>query len=136
MKKILSILAAIFFCITLLAQEQKTPEEREKEMYESIQKQVDQLTEQLKLEDWQVFFVDSILTHDYNAMIKEFNDLSAAKVSNSSIFEAVQDKWAENIYNAFKKLFNEEQWNNYLKSGAARDHKQREKRAAKRNKKV
>lgn len=131
MKKIVSILLCSVLCATLLAQENKTPEEREKELYESIQKQVDQLTEQLSLEDWQVFYVDSILTHDWNAMLQDFNSMSAAKVSNSDLFSDVQDKWAEQIYNALHKVFNEDQWARYLKSGAARDKKLRDKRAAK-----
>ena len=37
----------------------------------------------------------------------------------------------EQIYQAMHKVFNEEQWEKYLKSGAARDKKARDKRAAK-----
>lgn len=137
MKKILISLVALFVCVgaVALAQGTKTPEQREKELYEAIEKQVEQLELQLELEPWQVFYVDSILTHDVMEMQKEFADMSAAKISNSDLFYDVQDKWAEQIYNSFHKVFNEEQWIKYEKQGAARDKKAREKRAAKKNKK-
>ena len=38
----------------------------------------------------------------------------------------------EQIYNAFSKVFDEDQWAKYLKQGAAREKKARDKRAAKR----
>ena len=135
MKKTILILLAALTGVFAGAQENKTPEEREKELYESIQKQVDRLAEQLNLTGGQIFYVDSILTHDYNAMVKELNDMSTARVSNGSLYEAVQDKWAERIYKAFEKLFTQEQWQEYLKSGASREKKLRDKRAAKLNKK-
>ena len=135
MKKIILIL---MLCVagTVLskAQEPKTPEQREKEMYEAIQAQVDKLTESLELEGWQTFYVDSILTHDYTALQAELAMLSASKVSNSDLFYDAQDKWMEQIYQSMHKVFNEDQWNKYLKLGAQRDKKARDKRAAKKNK--
>ena len=134
MKKVILILLLVAAEWTALAQEgQKTPEQREKEFYEAIEAQVNRLTEQLDLADWQVFYVDSILTHDYRAMQDEFTTMSAAKYANSDLFYDVQDKWMEKMYLAMQKVFDEEQWAKYLKGGAARDKKQRDKRAAKKN---
>ena len=79
-----------------------------------------------------MFYVDSILTHDYQAMRDELMVKSAAKVSNTDIYVQIQDKWMEQIYNAFSKVFDEDQWAKYLKQGAAREKKARDKRAAKR----
>ena len=118
------------------AQEQKTPEQKQKEFYEAIEKQVERLEEQLNLEYWQVFYVDSILTHDYGAMQEEFNKMSAAKMSNSDLFYDVQDKWMEQIYQSMHKVLDEKQWATYEKMGAARDKKARDKRAAKKNTKT
>ena len=87
----------------------------------------------LDLEVWQSFYVDSILTHDYMALRDELKEMRDAKMTNTDAYQRVQDKWAEQIYIAFQKVFNEEQWAKYLKSGAARDKKSRDKRAAKRN---
>ena len=75
--------------------------------------------------------VDSILNHDYRAMQEELSSLASAKVSNSDIYMKTSDKWAENIYQAFRKVLNDDQWTKYLKSGAAREKKAREKRKAK-----
>ena len=85
----------------------------------------------LGLEDWQVFYVDSTLKHDWPAMIAEYDDLRMKKVSNSSMYQAVQDKWMEQIDKTYEKIFNPEQWAAYLKTGAAKLQKAREKRKAK-----
>ena len=75
--------------------------------------------------------MDSILTHDFKALQDELESLSKAKVSNSDLFYASQDKWMEQMYQSLNKVFDEEQWGKYLKSGALRDKKARDKRAAK-----
>lgn len=134
MKKIILIVLLACAGFRAFAQEEKTPEQREKEFYEAIETQVTRLTEMLELDFAQEFYVDSILTHDYKAMQDEFAKMSAAKVGNSDLFYAVQDKWMEQMYQSLHKVFNEEQWNKYLKSGAARDKKARDKRAAKKSK--
>ncbi len=131
MKKIVVIILLCLPAALLFAQEQKTPEQKEKEFYEAIEKQIERLTTLLELDDSQVFYADSILTHDYLAMQEEFAEMSRAKVSNTDLFIDAQDRWNERIYNAFHKMLNEEQWDKYLKSGAARDKKARDKRAAK-----
>lgn len=132
MKNLLLATALAIICsATLAAQEEKTHQQREKEFYEAIEGQVNKLTSQLDLEDWQIFYVDSILTHDYKAMQDEFNELQKAKVENSDLFVATQDKWSERIYQAMNKVLRPGQWEKYLKSGAARDKKLRDKRASK-----
>lgn len=114
------------------AQQPQTEEEELKQMREMIDRTVDNYTSLLELDDWQVFYVDSILTHDYEAMRQEVKGMRDAKMTNTEGYQRVQDKWAEQVYNAFQKVFNEEQWAKYLKTGAARDKKSRDKRAAKR----
>ena len=136
MKKIVLAFLISILALPCLAQENKTPEEKEKEFYEAIQNQIDRMAEQLNLEDWQVFYVDSIYTHDYKAMQDEFAALSAAKVANSDLFYDVQDKWMEQIYQSMHKVLDEKQWAQYEKLGAARDKRAREKRAAKKNNKA
>lgn len=133
MKKFfLAVMCVAFSALTAFAQQGiPSPEEQEKKMAEFIDKEIDRFESTLKLEDWQVFYVDSILNHDYRAMQEELNNLMAAKVSNSDIYMKTSDKWMENIYVAFRKVLNDDQWAKYLKSGAARDKKSREKRKAK-----
>jgi hypothetical protein len=113
-----------------LAAQEMTAEEKkaEKEFYESVEREIERLTNSLKLEDWQVFYVDSILTHDYKAMQDELRALQAKKVTNTDMYYDIQYKWQDCIYEAFQKVFDEDQWTKYLKSGAARDKKTRDKK--------
>lgn len=100
-------------------------------MIEIAENEANRLQQMLDLNDWQVFYVDSTLKHDFPAMQDELMKLQEAKVSNSSMYLNVQDKWMEQIDNSYKKIFTEEQWNTYLKNGAAKQQKAREKRKMK-----
>lgn len=130
--KFFGITFLLFLPLCLAAQQPVTPEEQEKQFREALDTQIEDYTTLLNLEYWQVFYVDSIMTHDYTAMRDEIQALSEAKVSNTDAYSRVQDKWAEQIYQSFRKVFTEEQWNKYLKSGAQREKKNRDKREAKR----
>ena len=126
-------MAALTLPFTALAQEQKSPEQQEKEMREMINKEVEKYANTLDLDPAQEFYVDSILNHDYFAMREELMEKSRAKVANTDVYVAIQDKWAERIYVAFRKVLDEDQWQKYLKSGAGREKKARDKREAKRS---
>ena len=112
------------FAVVASAQEP----EKQPDVYEQAEMEADRLQKVLDLEDWQVFYVDSTLKHDYPAMVADYEKLKASKVSNSSLYIAVQDKWMDQIDATYKKIFTEKQWQAYLKSGAARAQKAREKR--------
>ena len=133
--KIFGILLLSLLTLSAAAQQQGQGEQdkikEEKQPREYIDKNVEQTGINLGLEDWQLFYVDSILTHDVTAMTAEIKQLQASKVSNSAVYEQVQDKWLEAIYQAMGKVLNEDQWNKYLKQGAAREKKARDKRKAK-----
>lgn len=133
MKQLFALITLFSLSLGAAAQSQQpqSPEEQEKQLLEFIDKEVQRLSSSLKLEYWQEFYVDSTLVHDYHAMQDEMKALQAAKVSNYDIYTAVQDKWQEQIYNAYHRFFNDEQWKKYLKSGAAREKKARDKRREK-----
>ena len=105
--------------------------EKQPDIYEQAENEADRLQRILNLEDWQVFYVDSTLKHDFPAMMAECDKLKASKVSNVSLYLAVQDKWMDQIDATYKKIFTESQWAAYLKSGALRAQKLRAKRKAK-----
>ena len=107
------------------AQKVPTPEEM-------AAKEADRLGDLLKLQPWQIFYVDSTLQHDYAALKAELEGLQKARVSNSSLYSAVQDKWMDQIDSSYRKFFTDSQWAAYLKSGAGKAAKAREKRKAKR----
>lgn len=134
MKKILIAVLCVTLSLSAYAQQSaQDKEEQEKKLNEYILSEVERLEMSLKLEDWQVFYVDSILNHNYHAMQDEISELSDSKVSNYDIYAIAQDKWMEETYLAMNKVLNDEQWTKYLKSGAAKDKKARDKRKEKRN---
>ena len=134
--KFFGISILMFLSLSAFAQQMPmTPEEEEKQMRTAIDAQIENYADLLKLEDWQLFYMDSIMTHDYQAMRDELQVLNKAKVGNSDAYMDVQDKWMEQMHNSYQKIFTDEQWQKYLKSGAAREKKARDKRAAKHNKK-
>lgn len=126
-KAVFSVLAFLMCASVMSAQQQ--PEQPD--VYEQAEMEADRLQRILDLEDWQTFYVDSTLKHDFPAMMADYDRLKASKVSNASIYMSVRDKWMERIDSTYKTIFTEEQWNAYLKSGAAREQKARAKRKAK-----
>jgi len=125
-KTILTIMLA--FVAGFLFQVNVYAQDKEVSMLDLAQKQADRLAEQLDLDDWQIFKVDSTLQNDYSALEAEMNALKDSKVSNQSLYVHVQDKWMDKIDDSFKRIFNEAQWAKYLKSGAGRAAKARAKR--------
>ena len=127
MKSILSTLTAVVFFVAMpwlaSAQQQEAPS-----LEEQIEKEAERLERVLGLEDWQVFYVDSTLMHDFPAMQAEMKELAESKVANRDMYIMVQDKWMDQIDATYKRIFTEEQWAAYLKQGAAKAQKARAKR--------
>ena len=124
---------ALMMAAALMSASSATAQEPEKkpDIYEQAEMEADRLQKVLDLEDWQVFYVDSTLKHDFAALKAEYDKLSASKVSNTMMYQAVHDKWMEQIDATYKRIFNPQQWAAYLKSGAAKAQKARDKRRAK-----
>ena len=134
MKHLWMLAAALLVgSVALCAQNQgpQTPEQREKQLLEYIDREVKRLSEQLTLEYWQEFYVDSTLTHDLIAMEEELTELQKTKVNNTDLYQNVQDKWMQQIDDTYKRFFTEEQWKKYWKSTGQRNQKARDKRKAK-----
>lgn len=125
-----ALIAAVFMlmpCIAASAQQQQEAPD----IYEQAENEADRLQRILDLEDWQVFYVDSTLKHDFPAMMADYEELRKAKVANQSMYQDVHDKWMDQIDKTYMKIFTDEQWAKYLKNGAARAQKARAKRKAK-----
>ena len=120
------VLVSMIFSVSALAQQQEKPD-----VNQQAEEEADRLQRVLDLEDWQVFYVDSTLKHDLSAIMTEYEKLQDSKVNNISLYQSVQDKWMEQIDVTYKKIFTEKQWAAYLKSGAGKAIKAREKRKAK-----
>ena len=134
MKHLWMLAAALCLGATVLPAQNQGPqsqEQKEKQFLEAIDNEVKRLSDQLGLEYWQEFYVDSTLTHDYRALQAELEDLQKTKVGNVDIYQSVQDKWMQQIDDSYKRFFTEEQWKKYWKSTGQRNQKARDKRKAK-----
>jgi hypothetical protein len=127
----LNIRVLIAFLIFFSGFETYAQQQEQPDIFEQAEVEADRLQRLLELEDWQTFYVDSILKHDYSAMMTELQQFQKAKVSNAAMYISVQDKWRDKIDESFRKVFNDAQWTRYLKSGAGKAQKAREKRKAK-----
>lgn len=130
LKVLMVVFAAMFILLAsqgvASAQQPEAPD-----IYEQAEMEADRLQRILDLEDWQTFYVDSTLKHDLPAMIAESEQLRASKVANVSMYQEVRDKWWDQIDATYKRIFTQEQWALYLKSGAGKAQKARAKRRAK-----
>jgi len=110
------------------AQQPSSPEEQEKQMYEMTQKTVDRYAEDYKLEDWQIFYVDSIFMTNNRGLMVEIQKMQAQMVTNADLYKQTQDKWTKKTEEALKKVFNPEQWEKYLKQTGEKKKKSKDKK--------
>ena len=137
--RLLNLIAVL--CLSVLVakaqnQQPQTPEEKEKQLLEFVDKEVQRLSALLNLEYWQEFYVDSTLTHDYRAMTEELEQMQKSKVENRDLYINVQDKWMQKIDDSYKRFFTPEQWNKYWKTGGKKAQEARDKRNKKSKKYV
>ena len=131
MKLNLQIATFVAFMFMMISGVANAQQQEQPDIYEQAEMEADRLQRVLDLEDWQVFYVDSTLKHDFPAMMAEYEQLRNAKVGNTSMYQDVRDKWLDQIDATYKRIFTEEQWAAYLKQGAAKAQKARAKRKAK-----
>lgn len=132
MKLNLTVLAAFALLFQMILSPGAAAQQQgEADVAMQAEAEADRLQRTLDLEDWQVFYVDSTLKHDFAAIMAEYAKLQGSKVSNVSLYQYVKDKWMDQIDATYKKIFTEEQWKEYMKTGAGKAIKAREKRKAK-----
>ena len=129
--KVLMVVFAAMFALLASQGVASAQQPEAPDIYEQAEMEADRLQRILDLEDWQTFYVDSTLKHDLPAMIAETEQLRASKVANVSMYQEVRDKWWDQIDATYKRIFTQEQWALYLKSGAGKAQKARAKRREK-----
>ena len=75
--------------------------------------------------------MDSTLQNDFAALQAEMVKMQKSRVDNYDLYMFIRDKWMDQIDNTYRKIFTDSQWAAYLKSGAGKQQKAREKRKAK-----
>ena len=129
--KVLMVVFAAMFALLASQGVASAQQPEAPDIYEQAEMEADRLQRILDLEDWQTFYVDSTLKHDLPAMIAESEQLRAAKVANTSMYQEVRDKWWDQIDATYKRIFTQDQWALYLKQGAGKAQKARAKRREK-----
>jgi hypothetical protein len=127
----LALVEVLMASMSFDAPAQEQEQEKAPDVYEQAETEADRLQRILDLEDWQVFYVDSTLKHDFPAMMAEYEEMKNAKIGNTIMYVAVQDKWMDQIDATYRKIFTDEQWAAYLRQGAGKAQKAREKRRMK-----
>lgn len=132
-KSLAGFILALLFAFPMKAQQPQnlTPEQREKQLYEYIDKEVERLKGLVKLDEAQEFYVTITLEENLKGMQEEIAALAASGVQNTDLYQLIQDKWLDRIDDAYQSYFTPEQWNKYLKSGAEKARKNRAKRREK-----
>ena len=95
---------------------------------EIINNQVENLAKIYKLDDVQIFFVDSVLQYNMKAMMDEIEQVRHSGASSASTFEVVSDKWLSATDQAFERIFTADQWKKYMKSSFGKEKAKRDKR--------
>jgi len=128
MKAKVFIITAVLAVVTCIPGKAQNSNAKQPDMMESCELEADRLERLLDLEPWQTFRVDSTLKHNFPAMNDEMAELRKTRTTNTSMYQAIQDKWMDRVDASYKKIFTEEQWAAYLKQGAGRAQKARAKR--------
>ena len=127
------VVFSLLLALPLAAQQQEnlTTEQKERKMYEYIDSETERLTGLLKLDEGQQYYVTMTLTDCLTKYNAELEELGKAGVQNMDLYQMVADKWMDEIDRQYESYFTPEQWKKYLRSGAERARKAREKRREK-----
>ena len=125
-----TLLAIVLLLAALPLAAQNPDQEKPKTIPDIAAERADELQKYLKLEDYQVFQIDSTMQHDMQAMQDEVARMQKAGVSNPDFYEAVMDRWYNSTDSTFQCVFTPEQWTRYLKSTYGKNKRQRDKRIA------
>lgn len=112
MKALLTFFVIILSFTALSAQQEQ--QEKPKSPVEIAEAQADKLQLELKLNNKQLFQVDSVLQSNLTGVSAEFEKLKRGGVSSNDAYINVRDSWQLKTEEAFKMILTEEQYKKYL----------------------
>jgi len=130
LKILLSLAAFMMIGVSISAQEPNAPDPEE-----MIASQVENLEKVLKLDDVEIFYIDSVLRANIPGLLEEMESLRKGGAANQESYVVVSDKWMDAIDKGFEKVLPSEKWERYMKSMYGREKIKRDKRMAKRQNK-
>lgn len=108
----------------MIAQQQQQPQ---KSPVEIAAEQADRLQRELKLDNFQVFVVDSTLQTNLAGVMNEFEQMRKGGMQNPESYREVQKIWQNKTDDTFERIMTLEQFDRYLRiSGMS--NKERKKR--------
>lgn len=117
--KILAASFALLLSPSLFAQEQEMPSADEMAIME-----VEVLEEELELDAAQIFLADSVLRHNYQALMDEFEKMKSSGMQSTNSYKTVSEKWMQKCKDAFQLFLDEQQYIKYLKHlGEGKEYK-------------
>ena len=117
------------FCLltmaALLAFNTANAQDQQQENPEEIAiKMANRLETDLKLNSTQLFYVDSILRHNYTEMFAAVDEARARGSQDQQTYKTISDKWMLKTNNALKAVLDEQQYIRYLKMmGKGKEYK-------------
>lgn len=124
----LTVAAILFFSPDASAQQQ------EPDMDKMISGMLKEYVKIFELDEVQEFLLDSVLYHNYPALIEELNNAKKSGASNEETFTVISDKWMAKTDDALLLLLNDKQKARFEKNGFGREKAKRDKRMAERKK--
>ncbi|MBO8429358.1 MAG: hypothetical protein IAC68_05465 [Bacteroidetes bacterium] len=117
--KILAASVALLLSPALFAQEQEMPSADDMALME-----VEVLEEELELDATQIFLADSVLRHNYQALMDEFEKMKSSGMQSTNSYKTVSEKWMQKCKDAFQLFLDEQQYIKYLKHlGEGKEYK-------------
>ena len=110
--RVLLTSALLFLSAAISAQEQQ--QEKPKTPVEIAQEQSDKLQIELKLNNKQLFQVDSVLQANLTGVNDEFEKMKKGGRLTNEAYIQVRDDWQLKTEDAFKKILTEEQFKKYM----------------------
>ena len=110
-KSLILVLGLLSFTTALWGQEE--PKQKSPEEYAVME--AERLEKELNLNQHQLFYVDSILQHNFVGLSDEFEKMKAGGMQDSRSYMAVKDKWQDRTLKAFEAVMDEQQYIKYLK---------------------
>lgn len=114
--RILPIAATLILlpATTVSAQQQNGNEK--KDPVEAAYKEAERLTKMLELNPTQTFYVDSTLQYNLSEMYRELEEMQMSGMQNPMTYQSIQKKWMDKTLEVYKRVFNEEQYYQYMLS--------------------
>lgn len=119
--RIYFLVSTFLFCFSAIYA-QEPPKEKTPEQYAAME--AEKLEKELKLNAHQAFYVDSTLQSNFAGVMQEFENMKKSGMQDGRNYEAVRNKWTDKSLAAFKQIFTEQQYIQYLRMiGRGKEYK-------------